>query len=395
MPPLSRLLLCALLLTAPAARADTFSVLSFNAEVFNSGAATAAVISATDADIVGLQERQVCLFGCTGFDAGDAAALGYDFHAFGSTGANLNADDTAVVSRFPIVQTFTDGVRVQLPSGGDAYIWVVHLTPFPYEPYEIRDGNITTEAQAIASAIATRGSDVSSVLSQMGAALASGDPVFLVGDFNEPSHLDWTPAAAGLGMHFGLAVDWPSSNAVVAAGLDDAYRLLLPDETVDVGNTWTPEPGGNEVHDRIDFVYVAGDELEVLESLVVGESASQADLVVSPWVSDHRAVLVTVSTDPACSDGFDNDGDGDVDYPDDLECNGPGDRSEVPDCRDGLDNDGDGGIDWDGAGLGPADTFCTTPDRKYERAQKACGLGPGLALMIPLLAVARRRRRQA
>ena len=75
MPPLSRLLLCALLLTAPAARADTFSVLSFNAEVFNSGAATAAVISATDADIVGLQERQVCLFGCTGFDAGDAAGM--------------------------------------------------------------------------------------------------------------------------------------------------------------------------------------------------------------------------------------------------------------------------------------------------------------------------------
>lgn len=375
------------------ANADTFSVLTFNAEVFNSGGDTAAVVAASDADIVGLQERQFCLFGCTGFDAGDAAALGYEFHAFGSTPANLGADDNAVLSRFPIVETFSDGVRIELPSGRDAYVWVVHLTPFPYEPYEIRDGNIVNEAEAIASAIATRGSAVGSVLSQMTSALASGDPVILMGDFNEPSHLDWTPAAAGLGMHFGLAVDWPSSNAVFAAGLDDAYRVVRPDETVDVGDTWTPEPVGNEVHDRIDFVHVAGDDLEVLEALIVGEDASQADVVVSPWVSDHRGVLVTLTTDFACSDGFDNDGDGNIDFPADAECLSASDLSEVPDCRDGLDNDGDGGIDWDGAGIGPPDTACNLPDRRTEKRPKRCGVGASVALVLPLWVAARGRRR--
>ncbi len=49
---------------------------------------------------------------------------------------------------------------------------------------------------------------------------------------------------------------------------------------------------------------------------------------------------------PACSDGVDNgDGDGLVDYPNDPECTGPLDYSELIDCADGIDNDNDGDID--------------------------------------------------
>ena len=59
----------------------------------------------------------------------------------------------------------------------------------------------------------------------MSPAISSGSPVFLTGDFNEPSHLDWTQAAANAGLHFGKKVDWPTSHAVVNAGLN---RFVSP-----------------------------------------------------------------------------------------------------------------------------------------------------------------------
>jgi large repetitive protein len=53
---------------------------------------------------------------------------------------------------------------------------------------------------------------------------------------------------------------------------------------------------------------------------------------------------------PECSDGIDNDGDGQIDFPDDLSCVSPAGTSEAgpthPQCMDGRDNDGDGKIDY-------------------------------------------------
>ena len=59
-------------------------------------------------------------------------------------------------------------------------------------------------------------------------------------------------------------------------------------------------------------------------------------------------------------------------------------------CSDGTDNDGDGGIDWDGGSTGLADPQCVgRPLRAREAA--ACGLGPGLLLVLPALLAGRRR----
>jgi hypothetical protein len=60
----------------------------------------------------------------------------------------------------------------------------------------------------------------------------------------------------------------------------------------------------------------------------------------------------------ACNDGADNDGDGDVDYPNDAGCIGISDADETdpvpaPQCGDGIDNDTDGAIDY------PADSSCS------------------------------------
>jgi hypothetical protein len=62
-----------------------------------------------------------------------------------------------------------------------------------------------------------------------------------------------------------------------------------------------------------------------------------------------------------------------------------------PWCNDGIDNDGDTFIDY------PADSYCTSASAVNEAAPPpnnggGCGIGPELALGIPLLGWARRRK---
>ncbi len=134
------------------------------------------------------------------------------------------------------------------------------------------------------------------LLGELRPVLASGSPVFLTGDFNEPSHLDWTPRAAAAGI-CPVAVEYPSTRAVVEAGMRDAYRAVFPDEVRYPGRTWTPitrldDP--KDRHDRIDFVFVDGAGVDVKSCEVVGESPEFSDIVVQPYPSDHRAVVATV-----------------------------------------------------------------------------------------------------
>ena len=61
--------------------------------------------------------------------------------------------------------------------------------------------------------------------------------------------------------------------------------------------TWTPtsKPTVNwDHHDRIDFVLARAEGLEVESAAIVGEKRPEADVVVRPWPSDHRAVTATV-----------------------------------------------------------------------------------------------------
>ena len=83
------------------------------------------------------------------------------------------------------------------------------------------------------------------------------------------------------------------------------------------------------------------------------------------WYPEERLIQ------PACSDGFDNNDDGGIDYPDDYNCDSPQDASEdiigfqVAQCIDGIDNDGDGLTDY------PADPGCIGgPGREFESYDK-------------------------
>jgi hypothetical protein len=224
-----------------------------------------------------------------------------------------------VLSRYPIVETYSQGVKLQLSPTQQAYIFDVHLAAYPYQPYDIRDGLLPTESQAITAAQSARGGSMTSVLNSMTTALGSGAPVFLTGDFNEPSHLDWTQRAANAGLHFGRKVAWPASTAVVNKGLTDSYRQLRPNEVTSRGDTWTPGSPApnldpNEVQDRIDFVYYAGANVTATQTQIVGFTTSDGvtDIAVQPYPSDHRAV-VTQFTIPGNFAPGDLNGDGVLD----------------------------------------------------------------------------------
>lgn len=58
--------------------------------------------------------------------------------------------------------------------------------------------------------------------------IAEGRMVILGGDFNEPSHLDWTRETKDLYDHNGLIVPWTVPLILDNNGFVDAYRTLYP-----------------------------------------------------------------------------------------------------------------------------------------------------------------------
>src|SRR5688572_766244 len=200
-------LLIPLLLSSSLHAQDSIKVSSYNVLVGGFPVAkTAEVIRASGADIIGIQEA-------SGNTAAIAAQLGWNFRVFSADyGAESGNSDNAIISRFPITQTLRAGVRVQIAPGKEAFVFDTHLAPYPYQPYDLRDRIITTEAQAITSANNTRGVAINALLSEAAPYVAAGRAVFLVGDMNEPSHLDWTAAAATAGIH-AIKVAWPTSTA--------------------------------------------------------------------------------------------------------------------------------------------------------------------------------------
>jgi hypothetical protein len=95
--------------------------------------------------------------------------------------------------------------------------------------------------------------------------------------------------------------------------------------------------------------------------------------------------------EPPCADGLDNDDDGLVDYPADPGCQTTLDiSSENPACDDQVDNDGDDLVDH------PADPGCSAAFANSENPPPPgpCGFGAEYALLMPAVALLRRRRGQ-
>ena len=268
-------------------------VMTFNIEWGGTNISFDKVVEAirrSNADIVGIQEAEGNLKRL-------ADELGWHF--------NLRS---YAISKYPLVEPQdSDGlyVLVETSPGKVVALANVHLPSDPEGPHEIRDGAALEEILEMERT--ARLPPIRAYLPKLVTLVEQHIPVFLTGDFNAPSHLDWTDAAVGSRPFLRYAVDWPVSRAVSEAGFKDSWRVVQPDPLTHPGLTWwaarpplpSYAPGEDDPQDRIDFVWYAG-PAEVHESVLVGEKG-RADVAiqVTPWPSDHRGVVSTFSVSPA------------------------------------------------------------------------------------------------
>lgn len=269
----------------------------------------AAVIRLADADVVGVQED------CPSDEL--LRELGDQWYRVGS-----------IYSRLPLtkvsVQQYLTVAKVELTK--DRSVTIVNCHWFPpkngYGPdlaqAELRGQPDLSDASEIARRIIEKCSvpqgprGYEATVQPLEKAIANQETVILTGDFNEPSHLDWTERFAKegadrwvvnpTGKPLRFAIEWPGSKRLASIGMVDSYREVHPNEVERLGVTWTPPypentPGrrsyGDQVLDRIDRIYHAGKMLYPIAAEVVGENASTSDIVFpGRWPSDHRAVVI-------------------------------------------------------------------------------------------------------
>ncbi|MFE1165931.1 endonuclease/exonuclease/phosphatase family protein [Nocardiopsis sp. NPDC058789] len=248
------------------------------------------------ADVVGLQETQ-------GTHAARLAeALGW--HHWQGSGS------LGVISRYPIAEEYGEvnasgGVRIALDGEeSQVNLWNVHLGYTPYGPYDFCFDGMDVDRVLEREAESGRTPQITDTLAAMSDQVEAADeiPVLLVGDFNAPSHLDWTEELRERNCGY-ADVPWPTSVLPTEAGFTDSYRVAHPDPVSAPGLTWSPlypfhegSTGREEPQDRIDFVYHAGD-LTVRDSrdLVVGDPAPVPEHADNEWTTDHAAVLTFYS----------------------------------------------------------------------------------------------------
>ena len=306
---------CVVLCCAGPVGAETLRVMSYN--TWGGGAnegkgieETVAAIKAARADVVGLQETRLESEPCTaescpavGESVAPALAKALGWYVHDQTAENGALWANAILSRYPMGAASPNDLGVPVDvNGKTVWLFNIHLDDEPYQPYQLLGIEygpapfISTEAEAIRFATETRGSALGLLLADMEKAEGAA-AVFVTGDFNEPSIHDWTPEAVAAGQH-PVAVKWPTTGRLVAEGFIDAYRAVHPDPVAKPAYTWTPrydEAATDDHPDRIDFVLVRGQGVTVTDAAIVGEDGPRSDIVVTPWPSDHRAVVAEIT----------------------------------------------------------------------------------------------------
>jgi endonuclease/exonuclease/phosphatase family metal-dependent hydrolase len=286
------LLTAAFLLVAPSTASAGVEVRVMTFNIFLGGdqvsfTRVVDAIQAADADVVLLQEAE-------GQTRAVAEALGWPY-------ASSRAH---AVSRLPLFDAPGSGpayVLAEILPGGFLALANVHLTSDPYGPYAARDGQ--TAAQVLRIERETRLPEIRPYIRRLSEPARRGTPVVIAGDFNAPSHLDWTTATVGSRPHVRFPLRWPVSAALERAGFRDSYREAHPDPLAAAGITWTagyPHPfiKRNEAVDRIDQIHLGGPATTAASRLVGPAGVRDVEIPISPWPSDHLAVVSALEVEP-------------------------------------------------------------------------------------------------
>ncbi|KHN81310.1 Uncharacterized protein F14F9.5 [Toxocara canis] len=292
--------------------AMTFNIWQSGINVENGLVKIAKHISHVYPDIVALQEvespsviRQL------------VELLGPRWH--GITDDNASYPDTGILTRHLIINDSVRitsrgiGARILLPVfNRTVHIYSLHLDYRSYGPYAANNKLVSYATQIMAG---ERNIDGNGRFENMREfilddgfrkALEKSDyePLIVCGDFNAPSHLDWTEETKHI--HGGWAFEWPATKMLQEeAMMTDSFRKLHPNPLLKPGNTWstvekTTSSGWSwtipEPQDRIDFIFYKSPLLEPVYSYTY-----EGRDVVWPkpyhwhndYPSDHFAVVTT------------------------------------------------------------------------------------------------------
>ncbi|BCU77696.1 endonuclease/exonuclease/phosphatase family protein [Luteolibacter sp. LG18] len=260
------------------------------------------------ADIIGTQETVDNVSGSNAYQVQTIAnQLGWFYSPTG-------AGDSGIASRYPIVDTFTagvaKGVRIRICTSPLREVVLVntHLDYLYYGPYAAKLAGSTNASVLTEELKSQRDEQIAAILSGISSYLTAANttPVFLTGDFNCPSHLDWT--AANASAHYGKVVVWPATKAVTDAGMTDSVRQVSPNPVTQPFITWSPlYSSTNEPQDRIDFVFHKGTGVTPVAAQTFTTPVEHSGYVYgdsitatrdNTWPSDHASILVTFQFNP-------------------------------------------------------------------------------------------------
>lgn len=256
----------------------------------------------------------------------------------GETYYSFYSYDTGLLSRHPITDSLTvfpekddHGSIYKLTStirGHKIAVYTAHLDYLDDAYYNVRgyDGSTWKEIpipQTVCEVLqrndlSQRDDAIRQFIAAARKDIEEGTIVILGGDFNEPSHLDWTRETKDLYDHNGLIVPWTVTLLLDNNGFVDTYRTLYPDVLSHPGFTfpadnplistdkltWAPK---SDERDRIDYIfYYPHPALSLKKAVIFGPKGSivrnrrveetSKDPFLLPhgvWPTDHKGLLVT------------------------------------------------------------------------------------------------------
>lgn len=199
---------------------------------------------------------------------------------------------TAIIATEPVTK-IAEGEHFGVAKvGANLYACVVHFTDYPYLPFEAssirypsecrgRECFFSTDAVVLQNRSFTHRQPALQELNRALSQLPQHGAIILGGDFNEPSHRDWTPEAVKAGLA-PFPINFPTTSIIEHLGFGDCFRLVHPDVVKDPGTTWPDrDPGYDFRRDRIDFIFVKN-------------MRPQSADVISSSLSDHSMVRAVV-----------------------------------------------------------------------------------------------------
>lgn len=297
----------------PAAGEDRLRVLVWNVwrggnEVDGGPEKIQAVIESVEPDLVLLQES---------YDVdGDRPTLGR--WVAGRLGWNAHQADSPHLcilapSEFDATHVHDPwhgvGVRLEDGEGRALLAWSIWLDYRSFVTYALRDDPTLSDDALLEMETknSSRYEEVTSLLAAVDEVSAGAPelPTLIGGDFNCPSHLDWTVDTARVYRHR-RSLDLPVSTAVAEKGFVDVFRVVHPDPVQHPGITWSPmfrenAEGVVQAFDRIDRLYLRNPEtppgtwtLHPIRAAVLPESWEAEEVPVRSRIfpSDHAAIVL-------------------------------------------------------------------------------------------------------